>query len=147
MMLMSGAALHLSHRYLCVASAEKLVIWSMTAHPNSLNLKGERNIHIFRGKEQNGHGDWENEGLGNLWARKIEKWSKVVNGEKKKHLLFYIRLTHECADRDQIEKATYPLPLPPESTGALVVLTWPESASLPVEAATGKTSVALKKVK
>lgn len=41
------------------------------------------------------------------------------------------------ADRDQIEKATH-TPLPPESTGALVALTWPWSAIHPEEAVMGK---------
>lgn len=85
---------------------------------DSLLFKAEWYIQIFRAlgeKEQGEQGDRENEGLANLWARERGKWSKVVNGEKKKNTYSFTSDWRTSADRDQIEKATSPspsLPLP-----------------------------------
>lgn len=106
---LSGAALHL-YTY-CLA-------WQAVSLTNqfSLSFNGERYIQICTGEGGDEQGDGVNEGLANLWVRKREKWSKVVNGKgKKNHTYSFTSDWRTSADRDQIEKATYPspsLPLP-----------------------------------
>lgn len=147
---MSGAALHLFHHR--VASVDKPDTGWITAIPMSQFLfhSKESYIQIFTVGGLTGW--WREQGTHKPeWERER---SEVVNGEGKKHTYSFTSDWRTSADRDQIEKATYPSPsLPPPPfpspwvNWSIVVLTWPWCASLPEEAAMGKTSLVLKKKK